>query len=158
MKGIRIAVLGLGAAAALVALAGCGSSKTHGEEGTVKVISPKNATHLAFIGKPTKKGFPAGSGIAVDNEYQSSEKKPVGELDAVCIATQPSKSLSGTCSATAVVPGGTFALNAGGKEILNGHGVSGAIVGGTGKFAGAVGTFASKTGNGETTVFSYTLP
>ncbi len=40
MRQIRIAVLAVGAVAALVALAGCGSSKTHGAEGTVKLINP----------------------------------------------------------------------------------------------------------------------
>jgi hypothetical protein len=87
----------------------------------------------------------------------------VGELNAVCIATQhsPSEGINGTCSGTATVTGGSFALNVGGKEI--GGEVSGAIVGGTGKYEGAYGTFKSvEHGRGEnapsTLTFEYTLP
>ncbi len=59
------------------------------------------------------------------------------------------------------MPGGTFALNVGGKEAAGNH-VSGAIVGGTGKYNGAVGNFNSKGTGGEnspeTLTFNYILP
>jgi hypothetical protein len=77
-------------------------------------------------------------------------------------ATQPSpgEAINGTCSGTAAVPGGGFALNVGGKSI--GNSVSGAIVGGTGKYTGATGTFSSKSSGGEnspsTLTLNYTLP
>jgi hypothetical protein len=49
----------------------------------------------------------------------------------------------------------------GGKEAA-GEDVSGAIVGGTGKYNGAVGSFSSKGGGGEnapkTLTFNYILP
>jgi hypothetical protein len=87
----------------------------------------------------------------------------VGELNAVCIATQhsPSEGINGTCSGTATVTGGSFALNVGGTEI--GDEVSGAIVGGTGKYEGAYGAFKSvEHGSGQnapsTLTFEYTLP
>jgi hypothetical protein len=164
MKNVRIAILALGAVAALVALAGCGSSKTHGAEGTVKLINPGgNTGTFGAIGKATGKDVPPGGGIAFSRPLQNSEKKTEGELNVACIATQASREgVGGTCTATATVPGGTFALNVGGKEILGGN-VSGAIVGGTGKYNGAVGNFSGKSNsgseNGPTTLtFNYILP
>jgi hypothetical protein len=165
MRNIRIAALALMALAALVALAGCGSSKTHGEEGSVKFTEPGGETGKTFgvIGKASEKSVGPGNGFAFSSPLQSSEKKTVGEINAVCIATQPSpgNALSGTCTGTATVPGGTFALNVGGKEAAGNH-VSGAIVGGTGKYNGAVGNFNSKGTGGEnspeTLTFNYILP
>ena len=166
MKRIRIAVLALGLVAALALLAGCGSSKTHGEEGTVKLTEPGGNSGTAIpFGKFNGKTFTPGTGIVVDDPLQNTEKKTVGELNAVCISTQPTSKgflLSGTCSGTATVPGGSFALNVGGKGAVGGT-VSGSITGGTGKYNGAVGNFSSKAkGGGENPVkedsFNYVLP
>jgi hypothetical protein len=165
MKRVRIAVLALGAVVALVALAGCGSSKSHGEEGTLKLTEPGGEAGKSFgvIGKASEKSVSPGNGFAFSTPLQNSAKKTEGEINAVCIATQPSpgNALSGTCTGTATVPGGTFALNAGGKEAA-GEDVSGAIVGGTGKYNGAVGNFSSTGGGGEsapkTLTFNYILP
>ncbi len=164
MRQIRIAVLAVGAVAALVALAGCGSSKTHGAKGTLKFTNPGNSNSTVPIGKATAKGLPPGSGIATSNPLQNPEKKTVGEINAVCIATQASnESIDGTCTATAIVPGGSFALNAGGKGIGGGNGVSGSIIGGTGKYNGALGNFSSKPmsnvkGGPKEVTFNYILP
>jgi hypothetical protein len=164
MKRVRIVVLALGAVVALVALAGCGSSKTHGSEGTVTLTNPGGKTgSFGVIGKATQKSLPPGAGIAFSRPLQNSAKKTEGELNVACIATQASKEgVGGTCTATATVPGGTFALNVGGKEILGGN-ITGAIVGGTGKYNGAVGTFSSKSSSGSenspsTLTFNYILP
>ncbi len=164
MKNARIAVLGLGTLIALTAIAGCGSSKTHGTEGTLKFTNPGGNSTTGLIGKPTAKGLPPGSGIASSDMLQNSENKTVGEINATCIATQFSnQSIDGTCTATATVPGGSFALNAGGKGIGGSNGVSGSIVGGTGKYNGALGNFSSKpTSSGENSpkavTFNYILP
>jgi hypothetical protein len=164
MKHVRIAVLALGTLVALVAFAGCGSSKTHGAEGTVTMTNPGgNSGTFAAIGKATGKSIPPGAGIAFSRPLQNSEKKTDGELNVACIATQASKEgVAGTCTATATVPSGTFALNVGGKEILGGN-ITGAIIGGTGKYNGAVGTFTSKSSSGTegsptTLTFNYILP
>jgi hypothetical protein len=164
MRSIRIGVLGLIVLAVGIAIAGCGSSKTHGEEGTLTLTEPGGEAGKSFgvIGKATQKGIPAGSGFAFSSPLEDASGKAVGELNAFCIATVPSgKNIHGTCSGTASVPGGGFALNVGGKSI--GNSITGAIVGGTGKYAGALGTFSSKaTGSGEsapeTLTFDYTLP
>jgi hypothetical protein len=163
MKHIRTAVLAIGVVVAIVALAGC-SDSTHGSEGTVKLTEPGGETGQSFgiIGKPSGKSLKPGNGFAFSSVLQDSAKKTVGELNAFCLATQPSpgEAINGTCSGTATVPGGGFALNVGGKSI--GNSVSGAIVGGTGQYAGATGTFSSKSSGGEnspsTLTFNYTLP
>jgi hypothetical protein len=165
MRGIGIGVLAVGVLVALTALAGCGSSSTHGEEGTLTLTEPGSETAGSFgvIGKATEKGIEPGNGFAFSTPLENSAGKTVGELNATCIATQPSpgEGLNGTCSGTATVPGGGFALNVGGKEI--GNSVSGAIIGGTGKYAGAVGTFSSKAiesgkNSPEELTFDYILP
>ena len=167
MKGMKLGLSVLAVLAIGVAISGCGSDGTHGSEGTVTVTEPAESggKHFGFIGKPTRRSIEAGSGFAFSAPLQESGGKTVGEINAFCIATQPSpgESLNGTCSGTANVSGGGFALNVGGKGI--GGDVSGAIVGGTGKYAGAVGTFTSKeesAGSGEegpsTLTFDYTLP
>jgi hypothetical protein len=89
MKRAWTAVLALTAVVVLVALAGCGSSKTHGEEGTLTLTEPGgNSGSFAPIGHVGKEGFAPGSGAAIWNPLQNSAKKTVGELHAVCIDTQ----------------------------------------------------------------------
>jgi hypothetical protein len=167
MKSMKFGLSVLAVLAIGVAISGCGSDGTHGSEGTLTLTEPAESggKHFGFIGRPTKRSIEAGSGFAFSAPLQESGGKTVGEINAFCIATQPSpgESLNGTCSGTANVSGGGFALNVGGKGI--GGDVSGAIVGGTGKYAGAVGTFTSKeesAGKGEegpaTLTFDYTLP
>lgn len=162
MKRIRFAVLALGLAA-LALLAGCGSSKSHGEEGTLTLIEPANSGTLTPIGH-TGKGFAPGSGATISFPLQNSGKTTVGELKAFCFATQPSSGggLEGTCNGTVIAPGGTFALSAGSKEIFTEVGVSGAITGGTGKYNGALGSFTSKPMGGNSgasnLTFNYILP
>jgi hypothetical protein len=156
----RNVVWALSALVAMLALAGC-SDKTHGSQQTLNLTEPGgNAGTFSPIGHVTRNSAPPGSGFAFSTPLQDSSKKTVGELNAVCIGTQPSKpqALKGTCTGTATVPGGQLALNVGGTI---GNGVSGSIVGGTGSYAGATGTFDSKsTGGGGpmNDTFNITLP
>jgi hypothetical protein len=167
MKAMKYGLCLLAVLAVGVAVAGCGSDETHGSEGTVTLTEPaeKGGKDFGLIGNVTGKTLKVGTGFAFSAPLQESGSQTVGEINAFCIATKPSpgEAITGTCSGTATVPGGGFALNVGGKEI--GSAVSGAIVGGTGKYAGAVGTFTSKeesAGKGEegpsTLTFHYTLP
>jgi hypothetical protein len=163
MRNARVTVLAVGVGLTLFALAGCGSDSTHGSEGTLRLTEPGGESgSFGAIGHPTRGKLSPGNGFAFSTPLQDSAKKTVGEVNAICIATQPSSpdAIKGTCSGTATVPGGSFALNVGGKSI--GNSVSGAIVGGTGKYAGATGTFSSKPTGGEngsnSDTFSYTLP
>ena len=169
MKAVRIGLFALAVLGIGVAIAGCGSSSTHGEEGTLTLTEPGgggSGKSFGVIGKATEKGVEPGNGFAFSAPLEESGGgKSVGEINAFCIATQPSpgEGLHGTCSGTATVPGGSFALNVGAKEV--GSNVEGAIVGGTGKYNGAVGNFSSKEEGGSgheegpsTLTFKYILP
>jgi hypothetical protein len=161
MWSARNATLAVSAVAVLL-LAGC-SDNTHGSQSTLKLTEPGgNTGTFGPIGKVTRKKAAAGTGFAFSSPLQDSSKKKVGELNAFCIGTQPSnpQQLHGTCSGTATVQGGTLALNVGGNI---GNGVSGSIIGGTGKYAGATGTFTStptgKGGNAPSAdTYNITLP
>jgi hypothetical protein len=159
----RSAVLGVAAIGAVIALTGC-SDKTHGDTSTLKLTEPGgNTGTFGPIGNATQSGTPPGTGFAFSSPLQDSSHKDVGELDVTCIATQasPGQGLNGQCTGTATVPGGTLAIDAGGKNV--GPNVSGSITGGTGKYAGATGTFTSQQpttkGNAPSNdTFNITLP
>lgn len=159
MLRVRNAMLVMVSIGAVIALAGC-TDETKGDEQTLKLTESAGETGtFGPIGNATDKSTPPGSGFAFSTPLQDSSQKAVGQLDAICIATQPSQGqdLKGTCTATATVPDGTLALNAGGTI---GEEVSGAIVGGTGKYAGATGTFTSVNADngGSDDTFNITLP
>jgi hypothetical protein len=157
MRNARNVVLTMAAAAMVLVLAGC-SDNTHGSQSTLKLIEPGgNVGTFKPFGNVSRNKISPGGGFAFSTPLQDSSKKNVGELNAVCIATKTStgNTLLGTCTGTSTVPGGSLALNVGGKI---GNNVSGAIVGGTGKYAGATGTFSSSGKNAQTDTYNITLP
>lgn len=155
---VRGGAIAMSAVAAAMVLAGC-TDETTGSEETLTLTESDKGGHFAPIGNASDKGSPPGSGFALSIPLQDSSKKTVGELNAVCIATQPSgRDLKGTCSGTADVPDGQLSLNVGGTI---GESVTGAIIGGTGKYTGATGTFVSKSPSGNAPsndTFTITLP
>lgn len=104
-----------------------------------------------------KHGFPvrisAGDEFVGTNPLTSAGKR-IGTLRVLCTATKsvPGKNFDGAgfmCSGTFVFGNGTLVASA----VLGSHGATeGAIVGGTGTYAGARGTFATKEGKGSSTV------
>jgi len=153
-----VAAMFIGAA---MVLAGC-TDETTGSEETLTFTESSRGSHFAPIGDATRAHDPPGTGFALSIALQDSSKQTVGEINAVCIATKPSPEpvLYGTCSGTADVPEGQLAITEGGTIGDNTpSGPSGAIVGGTGKYEGATGTFTSKL-SGERTqdTFNITLP
>jgi hypothetical protein len=157
---VRRGSISMSAIAAAMVLAGC-TDATTGSEETLTFTEVDKGSHFAPIGNADAQGHePPGSGFALSIPLQDSSKQTVGQINAVCIATKPGSSepqLSGTCTGTADVPDGQLALNVGGDDI--GQDVTGAIVGGTGKYEGATGTFTSKSsGQGSEDTFNITLP
>jgi hypothetical protein len=77
--------------------------------------------------------------------------KDVGELDVVCTVTATTTGSFGDshaqCVGTAGVPGGSLTLTVGGKAFGGGT-THGAVVGGTGDYAGATGSFTSSDESG----------
>ena len=125
--------------------------------------SEKGATFAFVDNAPTAKlkhGFPtkisAGDMIVLNNPLLEGGKR-IGHLSASCVATKTSSKFDGAqfdCSGTFVLPGGTLIASA----MISGQGASeGAIVGGTGKYAGAHGTFTTKETKGPNSPVKVTL-
>jgi hypothetical protein len=72
--------------------------------------------------------------------------QPVGELDAMCTVTSTTSGSfddsNAQCVGTAEIPGGSLTLSVGGSA-FGGGATRGAVIGGTGDFAGATGSFTS---------------
>jgi hypothetical protein len=151
---LRGGAMAISAIVAAMALAGCGDDTTGSEE-TLTLTEVDKGAHFAPIGDTTENRTPPGSGYSLSIPLRDSSKRTVGEINAVCIATRPGAeepNLQGTCSGTADVPEGQLALSVGGEIQQD---ITGAIVGGTGKYEGATGTFTS-TQSEDT--FNITLP
>jgi hypothetical protein len=148
----------MSAIAAAMVLAGC-TDETTGDEETLRFTELDRNSHLALIGTGPEDRPPLpGSGFTLFIPLRDASNETVGEINAACISTKPPQhgDLRGTCSGTADVPGGQLVLNVGGTV---GEDVTGAIVGGTGNYEGATGTFTSKSaGEGSQDTFNITLP
>lgn len=118
----------------------------------------KGSTFAVVDNAPTSKkkhGFPAqfspGDELIFTNPLES-DGKPAGKIRVVCTATKSASSKNFAaagfvCSGIAKVPGGTLVFAA---ELSEGN-TKGAITGGSGKYAGAHGSFVSKEGKGSST-------
>jgi hypothetical protein len=119
---------------------------------TLTFKEPDKGSTFAFVDNPpvAKKvhGFPTaftpGDLIIFTNPLEA-EGKIVGKIRVTCEATQASsaKNFTGAgflCNGIAKIPGGSLVFAA---ELSQG-GTEGAIIGGTGRYAGATGTFVSK--------------
>ncbi|HEX3735002.1 MAG TPA: hypothetical protein VHU86_07580 [Solirubrobacterales bacterium] len=117
---------------------------------------PEKGSTVAFVDNPPKsllvRGTPkvsAGDEIIFTN-FLEAEGKVVGKIRAFCTATE-TVSLKNAdadgfiCTALAKIPGGTLAL------VAPLSGIEGVVTGGTGKYAGAQGSFVVKQGRGSDT-------
>jgi hypothetical protein len=101
-----------------------------------------------------------GDRLTFAADLLDGSKRHVGDLDAMCVLTKtPGKPRGGlsvgrlddssaVCTGVMTVPGGSLTLSVGGKAFAEGaqEGATtrGAIVGGTGAYAGAAGEFTSR--------------
>jgi hypothetical protein len=157
---VRGGAIAMPVIAAAMVLAGC-TDDTTGSEETLTLTEVDKGSRFAPIGNGTQAHDPPGTGFSLFIPLQDSSKKRVGEINTVCIATRPSPEpvIYGTCSGTADVPEGQLAITTGGTIGDNTSGAPGAIVGGTGKYEGATGTFTSKlSGEQLRDTFNITLP
>lgn len=153
----RLAVLvGLVSCTALFVFSGSASAATT----TLTFKEPEKGSTFAFVDNaPTSKkehGFPTrfspGDEVIFTNPLEA-EGKLVGKIRVVCTATKSASSkhfaaAGFVCSGIAKIPGGTLVFAA---ELSEGN-TEGAITGGSGKYAGARGSFLSKEGKGANTV------
>jgi hypothetical protein len=155
---VRNAAIAMSALAAAAVLAGC-TDDTQGDSKTLSYTEPPESEQQAApIGQPPgRQGPEPGSGFAFGTPLQDSSGKAVGELNATCIITQgQGKSEKAQCNGTANLPDGQLVLDVGGSLPRN---ITGAVVGGTGDYTGATGTFESKDqGKGSKDTFNITLP
>ena len=153
MQHRRKALPALCAAAALAAPAVAHADTTL----TFKEANKGSTFH--FIDNPPKAGKShrpsAGDQFVVTEPLVDSSGKHIGRLQAQCTVTKPGK----TDSTTSAICFGVFSFANGtldamvAESNLNAKATKGGIIGGTGTYAGARGTFVSKTtktGNGDT--------
>ncbi len=144
--------------AALVAGCGGGGQATFSRQ-TLSFTEGQNDDSFSFADNPPKSSPSNGDEPKLSNGDQitfaadmiDSSGKDVGDLDATCTVTATTTGSfddsRAQCLGTADVPGGTLTLTVGGKAFGAGT-TRGAIVGGTGDYAGATGSFSSSDESG----------
>jgi hypothetical protein len=149
---VRNAAIAMSAVAAAAVIAGCG--ETAGDEQTLTYTEGRG--EFSPFGGASERRTPPGGGFTLSVPLED-DSGSAGELNAVCIATQESPGFprTATCSGAADLPDGQLALNVTGKIRED---VTGSIVGGTGDYEGATGTFESTGGEQPTDTFTFTLP
>ena len=149
------------AAALLLAalVAGCGSGGTALSRHTLTFTERQNDHSFSFADNPPKSSaangeepkLSSGDQITFTADMIDSSGKDVGDLDATCTITATTTGSfddsRAQCLGTADVPGGTLTVTVGGKAFGAGT-TRGAVVGGTGDYAGATGTFSSSDESG----------
>jgi len=148
-------LVGLLSCSAILVFAGSASAATT----TLTFKEPEKGSTFAFVDNaPTSKkkhGFPtsfsAGDEVIFTNPLEA-EAKLIGKIRVVCTATNNAgaKGFAAAgfiCSGIAKIPGGTLVVAA---ELSEGT-TEGAVIGGSGKYAGARGSFVSKEGKGGST-------
>jgi hypothetical protein len=135
-------------AALILGLSACGGGGY--DTKTVNVLE-KDTDDFGFsdaapktkVGKQGPEKLSPGDGLAF-RELLLQGKKQVGELDVSCTVTHGGtfEKARTQCSGTATLPDGQLAIDA--AVVFGKDDVAGAIVGGTGDYKGAGGTFTSQ--------------
>jgi hypothetical protein len=145
------------AALALVALGALAIGEAGAQSGEQTFSYAKRQTrHFKFVDEAPRTKFtsngPArlsvGDQIVQHAQYLDGSGKRVGTLELACTVTRGGSFAKAAeqCMATATLPGGTLALSTGGGFDVH----EAAVVGGTGRFAGARGTVTTKPSRGRT--------
>jgi hypothetical protein len=156
-----------GIVAAAISCALCAAlagSATAASASTITFTEPEKGASFRFIDNaPTAKlkhGFPTkispGDELAIWNPLVSGGQR-IGHLQAFCVATKTARNFvtaAFECPGTFVFSNGTLTALA----VLTKSGAEGAITGGTGIYANASGTFASKESKGVTTTTVTLVP
>src|SRR6266516_4926420 len=155
----RVLVAATAAVLLAALVVGCGSGGVTLKKQTLSYTERQNDDSSSFADNPPKSAPSNGDEPTLSNGDQltftadliDGSGQDVGDLDATCTVTATT---TGTfddsraqCLGTAAVPGGTLTLTVGGKAFGAGT-TRGAVVGGTGYFAGAPGIFTSSDASG----------
>lgn len=142
-------------AAVALAAGACGSDdKPASEEITLKLSKQDTDFEYADRAPKTKLGpqgpkmLSMGDQIITRAKYLTASSKHMGDLDLTCTVTKAGgfDTASQQCLGTVTLPGGTLVATVGGF-FRSDTGM--AIVGGTGKYEGASGSFTSDAGGGD---------
>jgi hypothetical protein len=148
----RMLVCGVVAVALLAA--GCGSGGATLAKRSLSFTERQNDASFSFADNPPKsagadEGEPTlsnGDQITFTADMIDGSGRDVGDLDATCTVTQTATGSfddsRAQCIGTVAIPGGTLTVTVGGSAFGGGT-TRGAVVGGTGDYAGATGTFTS---------------
>jgi hypothetical protein len=154
---VLVAATAAGLLAALVA--GCGGGGVTLQKQTLSFTEKQNDDSSSFADNPPKSSPSNGDEPMLSNGDQltftadmiDGSGKDVGDLDATCTVTATTTGSfddsRAQCLGTATIPGGTLTLTVGGKAFGAGT-TRGAVVGGTGDYAGATGSFTSSDESG----------
>jgi hypothetical protein len=152
----------LGATTAAVVLAGlvagCGGGGTTFGAQTLSFTERQNDNSFSIADNPPtspastdEPTLSNGDQITFTSDLLDSAGKDVGDLDATCTVTATKTGSfddsRAQCVGTAAIPGGSLTLAVGGAAFGAGT-TRGAVIGGTGDYAGATGTFTSSDENG----------
>ena len=154
-------VLAVASAVALLAVLVAGCSGGGGPALTKQTLTfteRQNDNSASFVDNPPKSSatrdepkLSLGDQLTFTADMLDRSGKNVGDLDASCIVTATATGSfddsHAQCVGTADIPGGSLTLAVGGKAFGAGT-TRGAVVGGTGDYAGATGSFTSSDENG----------
>jgi hypothetical protein len=90
-----------------------------------------------------------GDQLTFASDLLDASKRDVGDLDVTCVFTRPGRmdDSSAVCTGVMTIPGGSLTASVGGTAFAQGAQegakTKGAILGGTGEYAGATGDFES---------------
>ena len=150
----RVLVAATAAVLLAALVAGCGGGGVPLKKQTLSFTEKQSDDSFSFADNPPKSstsndGEPKlsnGDQITFTADMIDGSGKDAGDLDATCTVTSTTTGSfddsHAQCVATATIPGGTLTLAVGGKAFGAGT-TRGAVVGGTGDYAGATGSFTS---------------
>jgi hypothetical protein len=155
----RVLVAATAAVLLSALVAGCGGGGVTLKKQTLSHIERQNDDSFSYADNPPKSSPSNGDEPTLSNGDQltftadmiDGSGKDVGDLDATCTVTATTTGSfddsRAQCLGTATIPGGTLTLTVGGKAFGAGT-TQGAVVGGTGDYAGATGSFSSSDESG----------
>ena len=94
------------------------------------------------VGEEGPRNLSNGDAVTFSSDLLDGSERDVGDLDISCSVTRPGSFAESHqhCTGTATLPDGALTLSRGGR-VFGGDSSSGAVVGGTGAYAGATGDF-----------------
>jgi hypothetical protein len=101
-----------------------------------------------------------GDVITFSSDMTDASGKDVGDIDASCVDTRKGRfdQASLSCHGTITLPKGQLFVTVGGPKAIGANTTRGAVVGGTGDYAGATGTFTSVGQQNSKDTFKLFIP